>query len=64
MAMVKLNTFHWHITDSHSFPMELKSQPELYKLGAYSPRKVYTHEDIAEGKQLYLALKILSINQY
>lgn len=48
MAMVKLNTFHWHITDSHSFPLEVKSRPELYKLGAYSPRKVYTHEDIAD----------------
>ncbi|XP_067646594.1 chitooligosaccharidolytic beta-N-acetylglucosaminidase [Eurosta solidaginis] len=48
MAMVKLNTFHWHITDSHSFPFELKSQPDMYKLGAYSQRKVYSHEDIAE----------------
>uniref|UniRef100_A0A0A1WSJ6 Beta-hexosaminidase n=1 Tax=Zeugodacus cucurbitae TaxID=28588 RepID=A0A0A1WSJ6_ZEUCU len=48
MATVKLNTFHWHITDSHSFPFEVKSQPDLYKLGAYSPRKVYSHEDIAD----------------
>ncbi|XP_036338176.1 chitooligosaccharidolytic beta-N-acetylglucosaminidase [Rhagoletis pomonella] len=48
MAMVKLNTFHWHITDSHSFPLEVKSQPELYKLGAYSPRKVYSHVEVAE----------------
>lgn len=48
MAVVKLNTFHWHITDSASFPLEVKSQPELYKLGAYSPRKVYSHEDIVD----------------
>jgi len=48
MAMVKLNTFHWHITDSHSFPFMVKSQPDLYKLGAYSPRKVYTHEDVSD----------------
>ncbi|XP_005185491.1 chitooligosaccharidolytic beta-N-acetylglucosaminidase [Musca domestica] len=48
MAMVKLNTFHWHITDSHSFPLEVKARPELYKLGAYSPRKVYTHQDIED----------------
>ncbi|XP_037941459.1 chitooligosaccharidolytic beta-N-acetylglucosaminidase [Teleopsis dalmanni] len=48
MAMVKLNTFHWHITDSHSFPLEIKSQPDLYKLGAYTPRKVYTHEEVAD----------------
>ncbi|XP_055846291.1 chitooligosaccharidolytic beta-N-acetylglucosaminidase isoform X1 [Episyrphus balteatus] len=48
MAMTKLNTFHWHITDSHSFPLEIKSQPELFKLGAYSARKVYTHENVAD----------------
>ncbi|KAM7356950.1 beta-hexosaminidase 1 [Cochliomyia hominivorax] len=48
MAMVKLNTFHWHITDSHSFPLEVKARPELYKLGAYSARKTYSHKDINE----------------
>ncbi|XP_037893640.1 chitooligosaccharidolytic beta-N-acetylglucosaminidase-like isoform X2 [Glossina fuscipes] len=48
MAMVKLNTFHWHIIDSQSFPMEIKARPELHKLGAYSQRKVYTHRDITE----------------
>ena len=48
MAMVKLNTFHWHITDSHSFPLEIKSQPELTKFGAYHPDKIYTHEDVKE----------------
>lgn len=48
MAMVKLNTFHWHITDSHSFPLQVKSQPELTTLGAYHPDKIYTHEDVKE----------------
>ncbi|KAI9581619.1 hypothetical protein GQX74_012944 [Glossina fuscipes] len=48
MASVKLNTFHWHIIDSQSFPMEIKTRPELHKIGAYSQRKVYTHEDIAQ----------------
>ncbi|KAF6216734.1 hypothetical protein GE061_001082 [Apolygus lucorum] len=47
MAMNKLNTFHWHITDSHSFPFESKSYPQLTNLGAYSPSKVYTEDDIA-----------------
>ncbi|XP_032589147.2 chitooligosaccharidolytic beta-N-acetylglucosaminidase [Drosophila mojavensis] len=48
MAMVKLNTFHWHITDSHSFPLEISKRPELSKLGAYSPSKVYTHSDVED----------------
>ncbi|KAL7732024.1 hypothetical protein ACLKA6_015787 [Drosophila palustris] len=48
MAMVKLNTFHWHITDSHSFPLEVSKRPELSKLGAYTPSKVYTHQDIQD----------------
>ncbi|XP_066263012.1 chitooligosaccharidolytic beta-N-acetylglucosaminidase [Euwallacea similis] len=48
MGASKLNTFHWHITDSHSFPYVSKSRPELSNYGAYSPDKVYTHEDILE----------------
>lgn len=48
MGMVKLNTFHWHITDSQSFPLVLKSHPEFSRLGAYSPDKVYTADDISE----------------
>ncbi|KAI5643348.1 glycosyl hydrolase family 20, catalytic domain-containing protein [Phthorimaea operculella] len=41
MAAVKLNTFHWHITDSHSFPFVSERRPSLSRLGAYSPRKVW-----------------------
>ncbi|KAG5681027.1 hypothetical protein PVAND_010493 [Polypedilum vanderplanki] len=48
LAMVKLNTFHWHITDAQSFPLEIKSRPELTRLGAYSPDKVYTTSDIRD----------------
>jgi hexosaminidase len=48
MALTKLNTFHWHITDSHSFPLEIKSHPDLAELGAYSKYKVYTAKDVAD----------------
>ena len=48
MAMVKMNTFHWHITDSHSFPFEMKSQPELTRLGAYAVDKIYSAEDVKD----------------
>lgn len=48
MAMVKLNVFHWHMTDSQSFPLVLKSHPDLSKFGAYSPEKIYTPKDISD----------------
>lgn len=41
--------FHWHLTDSQSFPLKLKSVPELAKQGAYKlhqKRLVYTTNDV------------------
>jgi len=46
MSYNKLNVFHWHITDTHSFPMQSRRVPQLTLHGAYSPRKVYTVEQI------------------
>lgn len=48
MSMVKLNVFHWHMTDSHSFPLVLNSHPDLSKYGAYSPKQTYTPEEITD----------------
>lgn len=48
MAMSKLNTFHWHITDSHSFPYVSRTWPNFSKYGSYTPDKVYTEEDVKE----------------
>ena len=46
MQISKLNVFHWHITDSESFPMFLKAFPQISKAGAYSDNEVYSIEDI------------------
>ncbi|KAL2582057.1 hypothetical protein AAZV13_15G220000 [Glycine max] len=41
MSMNKLNVFHWHVTDSQSFPL-----PALAEKGAYSSHMVYSPEDV------------------
>ncbi|ENN72464.1 hypothetical protein YQE_10806, partial [Dendroctonus ponderosae] len=46
MAASKLNTFHWHLTDTASFPYVSSSHPELSEYGAYSSSKVYTDDDV------------------
>lgn len=46
MAACKLNTFHWHVSDSQSFPLRLDSAPQLAQNGAYGPGAVYTPDDV------------------
>ena len=46
MALNKLNTFHWHITDTHSFPIYIPNQPEMTQYGAYSQRHIYMPKDV------------------
>uniref|UniRef100_A0A182QIR3 beta-N-acetylhexosaminidase n=1 Tax=Anopheles farauti TaxID=69004 RepID=A0A182QIR3_9DIPT len=48
MSHSKLNRFHWHITDSQSFPLISKHYPQLARYGAYSEREVYTPDDVRE----------------
>uniref|UniRef100_A0A2P2IRT6 Beta-hexosaminidase n=1 Tax=Rhizophora mucronata TaxID=61149 RepID=A0A2P2IRT6_RHIMU len=50
----KLNVFHWHITDSQSFPLLLPSEPELAAKGSYGPNMVYTPADVAQIVQFGL----------
>lgn len=63
MAMHKLNTFHWHLTEDHGWRIEIKKHPALTEKGAWregtqvgSPQQVdyrphggyYTQEQIKE----------------
>lgn len=48
MVYNKLNVFHWHIVDDHSFPYESLTFPELSREGAYAPNMVYTQTRIQE----------------
>jgi|GEM_PF-79666 len=46
MAAVKMNVFHWHLSDDQGFRVEDKTFPKLHKLG--SDGFYYTQEQIKE----------------
>ncbi|KAL0810315.1 hypothetical protein ABMA28_010472 [Loxostege sticticalis] len=46
MATVKLNTFHWRITDVTSFPFHIPGYSQLIEYGAYDRSLIYTEHDI------------------
>jgi len=48
MSWVKINTFHWHVVDSQSFPLVIPGFTELSKSGAYSASQVYTPNDVKD----------------
>jgi hexosaminidase len=45
MALSKLNVLHWHLEDAQSWPIEMKTYPEMTR-DAYSAREIYSHADI------------------
>ncbi|MCP4882319.1 MAG: family 20 glycosylhydrolase [Flavobacteriales bacterium] len=46
MALVKLNVFHWHLSDDQGFRVETKTLPELYQKA--SDGLYYTKSDVKE----------------
>ncbi|KAJ8773026.1 hypothetical protein K2173_028203 [Erythroxylum novogranatense] len=48
MSANKMNVFHWHITDSHSFPLLLPSEPDLAVKGSYGSSMQYSPDDVAK----------------
>jgi len=44
MAAVKLNVFHWHLSDDQGFRIQINSWPKLYQMA--SDGQYYTHEEI------------------
>lgn len=46
MSAVKMNVFHWHLTDDQGFRIESKTHPKLHELG--SDGLYYTQEQIKE----------------
>lgn len=48
MSANKLNVFHWHITDSHSFPLVVPSEPQLASKGSYGSDMLYSPADVTK----------------
>jgi len=48
LSYSKMNVFHWHITDTQSFPLTLTALPDFVKYGAYSSEMVYTRADVED----------------
>ncbi|CAH6721898.1 beta-hexosaminidase [[Candida] jaroonii] len=47
MSLAKLNTLHWHLEDTASWPLEIKAYPEMI-LDSYSAKESYSQSDIKE----------------
>ena len=48
MMISRLNIFHWHFMDADSFPLYMKSYPNLTDHTAFSPEEIYTQEMIKD----------------
>jgi hexosaminidase len=55
MAMLKMNVFHWHLTDAPGWRLEIKKYPKLTTVGGIgnksdpdAPAAYYTQDDIRE----------------
>ncbi|KAL0570964.1 Glucosamine-6-phosphate isomerase (Glucosamine-6-phosphate deaminase) (GNPDA) (GlcN6P deaminase) [Marasmius crinis-equi] len=48
MSWVKMSTFHWHVTDSQSWPLGITEFPELAQKGAYSTREIFSPDDVQD----------------
>ena len=43
MAMHKLNTFHWHLTEDQGWRLEIKKYPKLTEVGAWRKETLIGH---------------------
>ena len=46
MSYSKQNVFHWHLTDSQSFPLLMPSLPDFVRYGAYRQDQVYMPDQV------------------
>ncbi len=51
MALLKMNTFHWHLTDDQGWRIEIKKYPKLTAIGGFrkDSQKTRNHPEDLEG---------------
>ncbi|MEO8109052.1 MAG: family 20 glycosylhydrolase [Ginsengibacter sp.] len=73
LSHYKINTFHWHLTDSHGWRLQIKQYPKLTSVGAWRADRTGIPMTIAEATQpgepatyggFYTQLEIKEIVQY
>lgn len=52
LACFKINSFHWHITDSHGWRLEIKQYPRLTSVGAWRADRTGIPMTLAKPTQL------------
>ena len=55
-----MSTFHWHVVDSQSFPLQVAEFPELSNKGAYSSDEIYTPSDVQDIVSYASAVSVYS----
>lgn len=43
-----MNVLHWHLVDAESFPIEIKSRPDLQAKGAWYSKATYSQKQLSE----------------
>ncbi len=51
LAMYKMNTFHWHLTDDQGWRIQIKKYPKLTEIGAWRDSTIIGHAHERDDKQ-------------
>lgn len=53
MSQLKMNVFHWHLTDDQGWRIEIKKYPKLTEIGAFRESSEINHfgSDVYDGKR-------------
>jgi hexosaminidase len=53
LALHKMNTFHWHLTDDQGWRIEIRKYPRLTQVGAWRNRTLIGHQQSDTSRNVY-----------